>query len=212
MSVSSVLAGGRCHSVAWLLWPNRVWPYQAIGSKRSPDSVPVLQNALKANPLREDLLLSASADESIRLWNVATGLTLAVFSGERGHATEILSLAWSLPNPNLFASGGMDFAVKIWSLQEVRFRAVGLRGLGVQPHSATHCTTRRPPLHSQSRLLLLGALLDTSASPSRAAHTLTRHMLPARTPTHVLSDSRTSWYLASPPHCWRHWEYTPCIR
>lgn len=153
ISVSSVLAGGRFHSVAWLLWSNRVRPYQA---KRSPDSVPVLQNALKANPLREDLLLSASADESIRLWNVATGLTLAVFSGERGHATEILSLAWSLPNPNLFASGGMDFAVKIWSLQEVRVRAVGLRGLGVQPHSATHCTTRRPASAQPIEIAALG--------------------------------------------------------
>eukprot|EP00892_Ulva_mutabilis_P005858 jgi/Ulvmu1/3644/UM017_0058.1 len=75
-------------------------------------------NALQVHPCHEDLLLSASADESIRLWNVATGLPLAVFSGERGHASEILSLAWSLSNPNLFASAGMDCAVKIWTLQE----------------------------------------------------------------------------------------------
>ena len=87
----------------------------------------MLQNALKANPRHDNLLLSASADESIRLWNVATGLPLAVFSGERGHASEILSLAWSLANANLFASAGMDFAVKIWSIQEVNIPQLTLR-------------------------------------------------------------------------------------
>lgn len=72
---------------------------------------------LKFSPADEWLLLSASKDESVRLWNVKTGACVGIFSGHEGHRNSVLSVAWH-PLGHRFASSGMDNYVKIWSIGE----------------------------------------------------------------------------------------------
>jgi hypothetical protein len=62
------------------------------------------------------LVLSASKDESIRLWNVYTACCVAIFAGDQGHRDEVLSIDVHLLG-NVFASCGMDNTVKVWSLE-----------------------------------------------------------------------------------------------
>jgi WD40 repeat protein len=79
----------------------------------------LLQYALDTNLGRPDMVLSASADESIRLWNVLTGLTVGVFSGDQGHSCEVLGVSWCSYYPDLFVSSGVDSSVRIWSMHQV---------------------------------------------------------------------------------------------
>lgn len=67
------------------------------------------------------MILSASADESVRLWNVVTGLLVGVFSGDHGHTCEVLRVSWSTYHPDLFVSSGVDSSVRIWNIQQVCF-------------------------------------------------------------------------------------------
>lgn len=70
---------------------------------------------LKFSPIDEWILLSASKDESLRMWNVKTSTCVAIFSGHEGHRDCVLSVAWH-PLGYQFASGGMDTTVKLWDL------------------------------------------------------------------------------------------------
>lgn len=74
-------------------------------------------NDLRIHPTNHCMILSASKDESIRLWNIETGVCIAVFCGEKGHRDEILCID---PHPvgNCFCSAGMDTSIKIWSLED----------------------------------------------------------------------------------------------
>lgn len=65
------------------------------------------------------LLLTASKDESIRLWNVRTATCVAVFAGDRGHRDEVLSVDVHVLG-GVFCSAGMDNTVKIWQLDSKR--------------------------------------------------------------------------------------------
>ena len=75
------------------------------------------------------MLLSASKDESCRLWNVDNGVCVFIFSGALGHRNEVLSVDVK-PTPLfsdadddeardardfVFVSGAMDNMVKVWS-------------------------------------------------------------------------------------------------
>ncbi|KAL7549858.1 hypothetical protein ACHAWF_013115 [Thalassiosira exigua] len=68
---------------------------------------------LKFSPANEWLLLSASKDESVRLWNLRGGVNVAVFAGHNGHRGQVLSVSWHADGTR-FASCGMDNAVKLW--------------------------------------------------------------------------------------------------
>lgn len=78
-----------------------------------------LQYGIQTNRSRPDMVLSASADESVRLWNVVTGLLVGVFSGDQGHTSEVLRVSWSAYRPDLFVSCGVDASVRIWSIHQV---------------------------------------------------------------------------------------------
>ena len=68
---------------------------------------------LKFHPFETDLLLSASKDFSIRLWNIVSGIQICIFGGPEGHSAEVLSVDFHLSG-DYFASSGIDGFVKIW--------------------------------------------------------------------------------------------------
>lgn len=70
---------------------------------------------LKFHPINSNLLLSASKDNSIRLWNVITQQQICIYGGPMGHAAEVLSLSWH-ENGTIFASSGIDNCVKLFEI------------------------------------------------------------------------------------------------
>ena len=72
-------------------------------------------NELCVHPVDPYLVLSASKDESIRMWNLTNRVCIAIFAGEQGHRDEVLSIDMHLMG-NCFASSGMDNSIKIWAL------------------------------------------------------------------------------------------------
>jgi polycomb protein EED len=72
---------------------------------------------LQFSPTNEWLLLSASYDESIRLWNLQRGTNVAVFTGHDGHRRQVLSVAWHFSGKE-FASCGMDNTIKLWNVMD----------------------------------------------------------------------------------------------
>ena len=63
----------------------------------------------------ESLLLTASKDESIRLWNARTCVCIAVFAGDRGHRDEVLAVDCH-QSGSCCLSSGMDNTIKLWQL------------------------------------------------------------------------------------------------
>eukprot|EP00968_Pinguiococcus_pyrenoidosus_P028454 scaffold7870_cov267-Pinguiococcus_pyrenoidosus.AAC.1 len=74
-------------------------------------------NELAFHPIDGHLLLSASQDKSIRIWNAVTGYCVCILGGPDGHGGGILSLDVHVLGHTV-ASGGMDNAVKLWSLEK----------------------------------------------------------------------------------------------
>eukprot|EP00850_Spirogloea_muscicola_P005414 SM000024S07876 [mRNA] locus=s24:894549:897728:- [translate_table: standard] len=72
-------------------------------------------NDLRVQLLQPSLLLSASKDESVRLWNAETGVCVLVFAGAGGHRNEVLSADFHPADQMKIASCGMDSTIKIWS-------------------------------------------------------------------------------------------------
>lgn len=72
-------------------------------------------NHLETHPEHDELLLSASKDESIRLYNAVSGACIAIFAGPEGHRFDVISLGFHA-NGNVFCSGGMDNSIKVWEL------------------------------------------------------------------------------------------------
>ena len=74
-------------------------------------------NYLTVHPKDSNLVLSASKDESLRLWNVATGICVAIFGGLKGHCGDVLHCDFNADGTE-FCSCGMDSCVKIWRLSD----------------------------------------------------------------------------------------------
>ncbi|GIL74200.1 hypothetical protein Vretimale_1963 [Volvox reticuliferus] len=77
-------------------------------------------NDIAVHPSRPRLFLTASEDESVRLWNIRSRTCVAIFSGEGGHRNKVLSLDFHPWDGHRFLSSGMDNAVKIWSLEPIQ--------------------------------------------------------------------------------------------
>ncbi|GAB2210637.1 hypothetical protein Droror1_Dr00015910 [Drosera rotundifolia] len=75
-------------------------------------------NEIRTQTLNPALVLSASKDESVRLWNVHTGICILIFAGAGGHRNEVLSVDFHPSDMHKIASCGMDNTVKIWSMKE----------------------------------------------------------------------------------------------
>ena len=78
-------------------------------------------NEIRVHPVDNQLCLSSSKDESIRLWNLKTSICIAIFAGDKGHRDEVLSVDFH-PLGTCFASAGMDNSIKIWNLSEPAIR------------------------------------------------------------------------------------------
>ncbi|NP_001237614.1 FIE [Glycine max] len=75
-------------------------------------------NEIRTQTLKPSLVISASKDESVRLWNVHTGICILIFVGAGGHRNEVLSVDFHPSDIYRIASCGMDNTVKIWSMKE----------------------------------------------------------------------------------------------
>mmetsp|Transcript_2279 Transcript_2279/g.4618 ORF Transcript_2279/g.4618 Transcript_2279/m.4618 type:complete len:377 (+) Transcript_2279:73-1203(+) len=75
-------------------------------------------NDLKIHPQYPCLVLSASKDESVRLWNMKTSVVVLIFAGSGGHRNEVLSVDFHPSASWSFLSCGMDNSVKIWDFSD----------------------------------------------------------------------------------------------
>ncbi|VVA98962.1 unnamed protein product [Arabis nemorensis] len=75
-------------------------------------------NEIRTQPLKPQLVITASKDESVRLWNIETGICILIFAGAGGHRYEVLSVDFHPSDIYRFASCGMDTTIKIWSMKE----------------------------------------------------------------------------------------------
>eukprot|EP00927_Polykrikos_kofoidii_P064558 TRINITY_DN5988_c0_g2_i1.p1 TRINITY_DN5988_c0_g2~~TRINITY_DN5988_c0_g2_i1.p1 ORF type:complete len:406 (-),score=66.51 TRINITY_DN5988_c0_g2_i1:52-1269(-) len=74
----------------------------------------------------DTMLASASADGTIRIWQVSNGMPLLIFP--RRHAAWVWSLAWS-PDGMRLASGGADAKILIWDAAEAVATAQELQNI-----------------------------------------------------------------------------------
>jgi hypothetical protein len=72
-------------------------------------------HCLRSCPKRPSWLLSASKDESLRLWDLGTGNCFAIFCGLQGHRGEVLFCDWHRSGEK-FVSCGMDGTVRVWNI------------------------------------------------------------------------------------------------
>lgn len=74
-------------------------------------------NDLKVHPRDPSLVLTASKDESLRLWNLRTGVVVVVFAGLKGHRGEVVYADFNRTGGK-FASCGIDNSIRVWDIYD----------------------------------------------------------------------------------------------
>jgi peroxin-7 len=64
----------------------------------------------------ENILLSASGDGSIKVWDLAAAPGANPLRSLEEHTHEVYSLDWNVVNRDVFLSGSWDDSVKLWDL------------------------------------------------------------------------------------------------
>ena len=112
---------------------------------------------LRTHPIDDGLMLSASKDESVRLWNLRTCVCIAVFAGSGGHRNAVLAIDIH-PLGNTFLSSGMDTTIKIWNLEKPDIcQAIQLSDSHPRPHDFSgelnfRTATQQTPLFSTNQV------------------------------------------------------------
>lgn len=139
---------------AWTIDPDRLEPLLAVGGLKgiirtiSPFKSQFKNalighgasiNDLKFHPSKNFILLSASKDHTLRLWNIATTVCIAIFGGAEGHTDQVLSAVnWIcfilskidvvkfLKDIDLkgryIISCGIDHFIKIWDIETPKLK------------------------------------------------------------------------------------------
>ncbi|KAF0933379.1 hypothetical protein E2562_018000 [Oryza meyeriana var. granulata] len=67
------------------------------------------------NPVRRDAFLSASWDDTLKLWSPDRPASVRTF---RGHDYCVYAAAWSARHPDVFASASGDRTARVWDVRE----------------------------------------------------------------------------------------------
>uniref|UniRef100_A0A453G0W3 Peroxin-7 n=2 Tax=Aegilops tauschii subsp. strangulata TaxID=200361 RepID=A0A453G0W3_AEGTS len=67
------------------------------------------------NPVRRDAFLSASWDDTLKLWSPDRPASVRTF---RGHEYCVYAAAWSARHPDVFASASGDHTARVWDVRE----------------------------------------------------------------------------------------------
>ncbi|KAF7115791.1 hypothetical protein CNMCM5793_003431 [Aspergillus hiratsukae] len=127
------------------------------GHDHSVSSVRFIPSGAAGSPMSGNLLVSASRDKTLRIWDVTTGYCVKTLSG---HVDWVRAVAPSLDGRFLFAAGD-DRIPRLWDLSSAETKStflghehviecVAIAPAASYPHLATLCGMKKPPPASSS--------------------------------------------------------------